>query len=250
GLKVLLVDADTQFGDVGVFLNLKSQTTLSDLVTAVDDLDMELVENVLATHDSGLRVLLAPDPVPDNLTHIFDPDAIKAVIEKIAAAYDIIIVDTSSRIDPLNAALFDIASKIMLVCPPTLAGVKNVRAVLKLFDESDYPPDKSLLVVNHAIEDRGRGGGGRVTIDTALIEKNLKLTAMAVIPMEERVVLHAINRGVPVIAISKDRNRSPIKELLDLAEAVRHLLLGEDDEVVDEDDEKKDTGGLGWFRRL
>mgnify|MGYP005843396831 CR=1 FL=1 len=245
GTKVLLVDADIQFGDVGVFLNLKAPTTLADLCESVDDLDMELVENVLVTHDSGLRVLLAPEPATASLTNPLNAEDVKEVIQKISTAYDYIIVDTSSRIDALNAGLFDIAHKIMLVCPPTLAGVRNVRAILKLFDDSEYPPDKTTLVINRAMPDRGRGG--RVTIATELIEKNLKLKALAEIPLEERVVLHAVNRGVPVIAITKDRNRSPIKELLQLAEDVRRILTGE--EVKEEEREQEPQGGLSWLRR-
>src|SRR5258708_32579699 len=38
GTKVLLIDLDLQFGDVGVFLNLQAQNTIVDLVHSVDDL--------------------------------------------------------------------------------------------------------------------------------------------------------------------------------------------------------------------
>jgi pilus assembly protein CpaE len=250
GTKVLLVDADVQFGDVGVFLNLKSPTTLADLCESVDDLDMELVENVLVTHGSGLRVLLSPEPEPGNITNPLQADDVKRVIQKIASAYDYIIVDTGNQIDSLNAGLFDIASKIMVVCLPTLSGVRNVRALLRLLDESEYPPDKTMLVINRVMQDKNRGN--RVTIASELIEKNLKMEKLIEIPNEERVVLHAVNRGVPVIAISKDRSRSPIKELLDLAEIIRHKLGNEEDEeeANGQEQEKAQTGGLGWFRRL
>jgi pilus assembly protein CpaE len=246
GTRVLLVDADVQFGDVGVFLNLKAPTTLADLCESVDDLDMELVENVLVTHGSGLRVLLSPEPEPGNLTNPLPGEAVTRVIAKIASAYDFVIVDTGPQIDALNAGLFDIAHKIMVVANPTLSSVRNVRALLRLLDESEYPADKTMLVLNRVMDDKGRGG--RVTIATELIEKNLKLKVVSEIPSEDRVVLHAVNRGVPVIAISKDRNRPPIKELLDLAELVRRKLGGQEEPVQEEEKEQK-TGGLSWLRR-
>jgi len=246
GTRVLLIDADVQFGDVGVFLNLKAPTTLADLCASVDDLDMELVENVLVTHGSGLRVLLSPEPEPANLTNPLPGEAVTRVIAKIAPAYDFVIVDTGPQIDALNAGLFDIAHKIMVVANPTLSSVRNVRALLRLLDESEYPPDKTMLVLNRVLDDKGRGG--RVTIATELIEKNLKLKVVSQIPSEDRVVLHAVNRGVPVIAISKDRSRPPIKELLDLAELVRRKLSGQDETVQEEEKEQK-TGGLSWLRR-
>ena len=56
------MDGDLQFGDVGAFLNLSAQTTLVELAESVDDLDSELFENVVVTHDSGLKALLGPAP--------------------------------------------------------------------------------------------------------------------------------------------------------------------------------------------
>ncbi len=247
GTKVLLVDAKPQFGDVGVFLNLRSPTTIMDLCESVGDMDMELVDHVLVTHDSGLRVLLAPEPDPVTITMPAPGEAIKEVIEKISTAYDFVIVDTGSAIDEVTAQLFDIATRIMVICPPTLAGVRSVRALLRLFDENDFAPEKTLLVINQVTQDRGRAS--KINIATELIEKNLKLKSLAEIPQEERVVLHAVNRGVPVIAITKERDRSPIKELLGLAESVRRNLLGEDESETEGEDGGKQPGGLSWFRR-
>ncbi|MFC1959286.1 response regulator [Chloroflexota bacterium] len=234
GSKVLIVDAKPQFGDVGVFLNLRAPTTIVDLCESVDDMDMELVENVLVTHDSGLRVLLAPEPDPVSLTNKLQGTDIAKVIDKLAGGYDFVIVDTGSTIDDINAELFDIASRLVIVCPPTLSGVRNIRSFLRLLDESDFAPEKALLVINKTMKDQGRGGG-KVTITTELIEKNLKMTALSEIPQEERVVLHAVNRGVPVIAISKERDRSPIKELLELADDVRRNLIGEEEPEIEEE---------------
>lgn len=245
--KTLLVDTKMQFGDVGVYLNLKSPTTIVDLAESVEDMDMELVEHVLVSHDTGLRVLLAPEPDPMTITQPFAGKAIKEVVQKISKAYDFVVVDTGSTIDEVNAELFDIADRIVLVCPPTLAGVRNIRALLRVFDENNFPPEKLLLVINQAQKDRGRGA--KVTIETDLIEKNLKMTAIAEIPQEERVVLHAVNRGVPVIAISKERDRSPIKELLEMTEFIRRDLMGDEEDEDDDIEDNKQQSGFSLFRR-
>lgn len=244
GSKVLIVDAKPQFGDVGVFLNLRAPTTIVDLCESVNDMDMELVENVLLTHDSGLRVLLAPEPDPLSLTNKLQGTDVAKVIEKLSGGYDFVIVDTGSSIDDITAELFDLASRLVIVCPPTLSGVRNIRSFLRLLDESDFAPEKALLVINQVMKDRGRGSN-KVTIATELIEKNLKMTALCEIPQEERVVLHAVNRGVPVIAISKERDRSPIKELLDLAEKVRRNLVGEQ-EIVEEEQQPTRSRRSPW----
>lgn len=139
---MLLVDADLQFGDVGVFLKLQSQSTLLDLVSKIDDLDPDFFDSVVSTHDSGLKVLLGPQR-PEYAEDIESvPASVSRIIEKIAGGYDFIVVDTNVRIDEQLLSLTDITSKIVLVATPTLASVKNSRFVLDLFDKMNYTPKK------------------------------------------------------------------------------------------------------------
>jgi pilus assembly protein CpaE len=218
GTKVLLIDCDLQFGDVGVFLNLQAQNTIGDLTHSVDDLDMELVDNVLVNHDSGLKVLLAPR-TPQDAEEV-TADKVSLLIEKLRASFDFIVVDTASKLDDLAIALFDVAERLLLVANPTLPCVKNVRTVLNLMDALQYDPNKSQLVMNRVNADLEKA---RVAISVAAIENNLKRKAIGVIPMDERRVLAAINRGITVVA--KDKNVSPAKDLIALADAVRASLM-------------------------
>ncbi len=222
GTKILLIDCDLQFGDVGVFLNLQAQNTIVDLVSSVDDLDMELVDNVLVTHDSGLKVLLAPIRPEDAET--LQADKIAELVEKLKGSFDFIIVDTATKLDDLAIALFDVAERILLVANPTLPSVKNIRTILNLFDALQYPEIKTQVVFNRVTLDFEKA---KVAISVAAIEQNMKRKALGVVSMDERRVLSAINRGIPIIA--KDRNLPPAKELLALAEAVRASVTPEED---------------------
>lgn len=241
GTRVLLVDADLQFGDVGVFLNLQSPSTLVDVVAEADDLDIELFESIVATHGSGLKVLLGPSR-PEFAEEVqARASSVSAVIQKIAGNYDFVVVDTARHMDELLLALLDVATKIILVGTPTLSAVKNIRFVLDLFDRLDYPQDKIMLVLNRMHDERQRG---RVTIPSEIIEKHLKRHVEARIPVDERVVLAAVNKGVPVIASDRDKSKSPIKELIELAEHVRTVLKGDNEDAPTADDEKKSRGGI------
>ncbi len=245
GIKVLLIDADLQFGDVGVFLKLQSQSTLTDLVHKIDDLDTDFFDSVVATHESGLKVLLGPQR-PEFAEEVEAvPTAVARIIEKIANSYDFIVVDTSRRIDEQLLSLTDIATKVVLVATPTLAAVKNTRFVIDLFDRLNYAPDKAMLVLNRVEDERNRN---RVTIPTEVIEKHLKKTASAKIPLNEQVVLSAVNKGIPVVA-SRDRSKSPVKELIDLSDLIYTTLMSgggaEDDESDDKRGKKIGFGLLG-----
>ncbi len=58
--KICLVDGNLQFGDVSVFMKLQPSRTLADLAPHAADLDPHLLDSILVTHDSGVRVLCAP----------------------------------------------------------------------------------------------------------------------------------------------------------------------------------------------
>lgn len=222
GIRVLLVDADLYFGDIQAILNLPTQSTMVDLVEEVDDLDIDLFENIVTTHDSGLKVLLGPsrpeyaDPV---LNH---PHALAEILQKVAGSYDFIVVDTATALDETLLALLDIASKIILVGVPTLPCVKNIRFVLDLFDKLSYPSDKALLILNRLPEDRNLR---KIVIAPERIEQHLKRPIVARIPADELFMLRAIQKAVPVVALERDKTRPPIRELLDLANLVFNKLM-------------------------
>ncbi len=238
GIKVLLVDADLQFGDVGVFLKLQSQSTLLDLVEKVEDLDIEFFDSVVSTHESGLKVLLGPQR-PEYAEEVErNPQSVSRMIEKIASSYDFIVVDTSRRIDEMLLSLTDIATRVLLVATPTLSAVKNARFVLDLFDKMNYVPDKTIFILNRVEDERTRTP---VTIRTEAIEKHLKRKVEAKIPNNEQVVLSAVNKGVPVVATAaKDRGKSPIKELMDLSDHIYNTLMHDEMESSEAEQANKD----------
>ncbi len=240
GIRVLLVDADLQFGDVGVFLNLQAQSTLVDLIPNADDLDTDFFENIVVTHDSGLKVLLGPARPEFAEEVVGTPGATSKILDKIRGNYDFVIVDTGTHLDEVLLSLMDLATRIILVGTPTLSSVKNIRFVMDLFDQLDYPQDKTLLVLNRIPEDRN---AKRLIIPTERIENFLKRKVEAAIPSDELVVLDAIRKGVPVIAAQRDRNKSPIKEIAGLSEHLFTTLIstGEEEEAEEPQAKQKTT---------
>src|SRR5438105_5340542 len=60
GEKVVLIDLDLQFGDIGLALGLTPERTVYDLAKSGGSMDVEKLETYLTPHVSGARVLLAP----------------------------------------------------------------------------------------------------------------------------------------------------------------------------------------------
>ena len=135
------------------------------------------------------------------------------------------------------------AHKIVLVTVPTLPCIKNTKLVLDLFDETGFPPDKTSLLINKAIENPGRSQKAIPTPEK--IQSYLKRPVEGLIPVvEETFILNAINKGVPVIASDRDNNKPPIKQLLKYADHLYAGMMGIEELPEDEPEDE----GRPWTR--
>jgi pilus assembly protein CpaE len=179
-----------------------------------------MIDNVLVTHTSGLKVLIAPAH-PEQAYDITG-DAVRELVSLLASSYDFIVIDTPTLFDDMTLKLFDIAEKIVLVCNPTIPAIRNTRKMLDIFDNLEHPAkltDKVVFVLNRVVNEKDRGHG---TVPSSSIENHLKLSINSQIPLDERSVLTAVNQGVPLVA--KLKSRSPGRELVALAEYIRETV--------------------------
>jgi len=241
--RVLLIDCNFQFGDVDAFLNVQSQLNISDLTKAVNDLDQEIIDNVLVTHPSGLKVLVAP-PHPEQAYDIAAED-VKQLVLFLSDIYDYIVIDTSTQYDDLTLKLFEIASRIVLVSNPTIPAIRNTRKMLDIFDNLEKPAnlsDKIEFVLNRVVNEKEKNSG---TVPAESIEKHLKHPIAGQIPLDERAVLASVNQGVPLVA--KLKQRSPGRELMELAEHVRLKFEGSDAADVSQAAQRSKSGIRALF---
>ncbi len=226
-IKTLLVDCDVLFGDVSFSLNLKSPTTLVDVVERENDLDIEYFDSIVSTHTSGMKVLLGPSR-PSFGMDIRDtnPDAVASIVKKVRYHYDFVVLDLGKSIDAVTAGLLDVADKIVLVVVPTITCIKNVKLVLDLFDQSEFDPSKTVLMINKAVENPK----SKVVIAPERIQSVLKRPVEGVIPLvDETIILNAIQSGVPVVASDRDTSKSPIKELIAFSNHLFTNFMGADE---------------------
>jgi pilus assembly protein CpaE len=224
GTRVVLIDGDLQWGDVGVFLNLTSRYTIGDLAGAITELDQKLLEGVIVSHGSGLKVLLAPSRLED--AERIAPSDLATIIQQMTLYYDYIIVDMPKGLNDNALSIMDRADRIILVATPTLPSIKSTRMALELFGTLDYTAEKVIFVMNRVIGD----GHGRASIPMDAIESNLHHKTDAQIPLDEISFLAAVNQGVSIVAIEPDK--SPALDLIRLADKVRHSLSGDEAEFI------------------
>jgi pilus assembly protein CpaE len=207
-VSTALVDGDLQFGDVSVLLNLQPNRTISDLVTHMDSLDVDFLNDVMLTHPSGVKALLAP-PRPD-IADMVRAEEMREILKHLRLLFEYTVVDTASYLDDVALTVLEVSDWIILVVTPEIPAIKNVRLMLEALDTLNYT-GKTRLVVNMI----GRKDG----ITDKDISSHIKLPIFASIPRDNGSVTDAANEGVPIIVSNQ---KSPVaRSIAKLAELVR-----------------------------
>ncbi|MFQ5856318.1 MAG: AAA family ATPase [Anaerolineae bacterium] len=216
GARVALVDVNPQFGHLGLVLNVHSNYNLMDLLIRSNDLEPELVEGMMASHSSGVQVLLAPSEI--ERVDAFTPLAMSRVLSELRTMFDWTIIDTWSVLGDSTLDVFETADRVLLVVVPDITCLRNTRQFLDLAESLNYPLDKFEVIVNRATE------GG---LDRKIIEEGLRRQIAMEIPQDDPLVSHSLNRGIPLVISHK---RSPVsKAVRQLAE---WIVAGSDEPVT------------------
>lgn len=203
-----VVDGDLQFGDVSVLLNLQPNRTVSDLTSHMDSLDMDFLADVMLTHPSGVKALLAP-PRPD-IADMVTPEDMREILKNLRLLFDYTVVDTASYLDDVVLTVLEVSDYIILVATPEIPAIKNVRLILEALDALDYL-SKTKLVVN--MMERKDG------ITEKDISSHIKLPVFLSIPRENGAVTAAANQGIPIVISNQ---KSPVsRSIARLAELMR-----------------------------
>jgi pilus assembly protein CpaE len=192
--KVALVDGSLYFGDVGVLLNLLSNKTLVDAVEHIDELDADLLNDLMATHSSGVKVLLAP-PQPE-MAELITAEHMRRILVELAANYDYVVVDTWPSFADTVLTAMDLADDILLVMTLEMTAIKDVKLYLEVVEKLNYPPEKVKLILNRA----GSAGG----IKVEAVEETLRQKVLVGLSNDGVASLMAVNQGVPLVISARE----------------------------------------------
>src|SRR5258706_2474612 len=209
----VLVDGNLQFGDVAVFLNEQGKNTILDLAPRADELEPEIVESVLIKHaTSGLRILAAPSR-PEHADHV-NSDQFGKLLKFLRQAYAYVVVDASHLLNDVTLAALDVSDVVVLLVTQDIPAIKNARLFLDLLGTIGISRDHVCFVMNRYDK--------RISITPEKVGENLKQEVVGVIPLDERIVIPSVNRGVPFMI---DNMTQPCaRAVFSLAESIRAQL--------------------------
>jgi len=187
--RVCIIDADLQFGDVCLFLNILPRATIADLVADIDSLDGQLLSSYLTRYDDLVDVLAAP--LKPEQAEVLSGAHLSAIIKMLRTMYQHIIIDTAPSFSETMLAALDEADHLIVVASLDLPAIKNIKVCLEIMESLGYSQDKIKVVLNRAYSEGG--------MDIKEASDSLKRTFVAVLPSDGKTVVPSVNRGIPFV---------------------------------------------------
>jgi pilus assembly protein CpaE len=221
--SVALVDLNTLFGEVPLFLGLKPAYHWGEVAKNIERLDATLLMSCLLRHASGTHVL----PSPGSLNHHTPatPDIMQRLLTLMKRVFDFVIVDGGQSFDANSLRVIELSDTILVVSLLNVPCLSNTKKLLKSFSDSNVASkDRIKLVINRYLE------AADISLKDA--EETLHSEIYWSIPNDYKTTMSAINQGKPV------REISPTAPVTKSIEGLASALLGR--EV------KQEERGTGW----
>ncbi|TET99868.1 MAG: response regulator [Dehalococcoidia bacterium] len=144
--SVVVVDLDTRFGDVAILMDIPVERSIADLALPEEEINREILQDCLYTHNTGVTILPAPVR-PTDWRHIH-AGHIERVVTLLAQTYDYVILDTPGTFNDIVARSLELATLVLLVATVDMASLKDTLLAIDMLRSWNYPQEKVKLVIN------------------------------------------------------------------------------------------------------
>lgn len=184
--RVVAVDLDLQFGDLGLSMALKTEHTMSQLVRGTQ-IDATTVKLHLTPAPNHLFVLSgASDPVDaDSISH----EHVSKVVSLLAESFDYVIIDTPAGLDERTIAALECATDLLLVSSLDVTSIRSLRTARDTLDQLGVTAQRR-LILNRA--------DSKVGLKPSDAEDVMGMEIACSIPSSREVPL-SLNLGTPVV---------------------------------------------------
>jgi len=157
GQSVVIVDADTSFGDVASMLDLRATRTVIDLLRDVENVEPGSVTEYLTEHPSGLRVL----PAPRESVHWLSvtPERLRKAIGLLAKRFDVVLIDAGSQLAEVSLTAMEESNIVLWVTSSEFTSINNSILGLETIQKVSFPEAKIRLVLSVVSADDGMRPG-------------------------------------------------------------------------------------------
>lgn len=209
--RVVAVDLDVQFGDLGSALSLAPERTLAQLSRA-HHIDATTAKLFLTPYQQSLYVMAgAHDPVEaEGIT----AGHVSTVLPLLAQNFDFVVVDTPAGLDDRTVAAIECASDLLLVSSLDVTSIRSLRKALDTLDQMELGAARR-FVLNRA--------DAKVGLEPSDAEQAVGMPIACSIPASRELPL-SLNLGTPVVV--SDPKSSASRQLQQLAQQYAPVEAG------------------------
>lgn len=187
GVETALADFDAQTGGAAHLLGMKAERSMSDLLRA-PRIDSASLHMNLLRHSSGINVLAQPDDL--NTLEPINPAQAGAVLDALAGAHDMVVVDAPHVFDEVSLEILDRSTTILVVAELSIPSIRAARRAMEVLDRLHFSdvPDRVRLVVN-----RYTGTRGFISLDQ--LTEAIQVRPFHCVANDYRRVFASVNAG-------------------------------------------------------
>lgn len=204
-MSTVLVDLDTQFGDIDTALRINPEHTLKDAVTGAAAQDTMVLKTLLSVHPASIYALCAPSDPADSSR--ISGAQIAHMLKQLASEFRYVVVDTAPGLGEHTLAALEAATDFVLLCGMDVPSVRGARKELEVLDKLNMTAPKRHVVVNSAARDSG--------LSVQDIEATLGVPVNLAIP-RSKALTYSTNQGEPLLhQRSRDKAAKALLRLVD-----------------------------------
>jgi len=141
-----VIDLDIQFGNVGTSLGCAAKTTVVDLLEAGARVDAELLRGAAVDSGRGFDLIAAPEPITP--LEAVDVDRLLHLLTVARREYGAVLIDLPANWTNWTLSTALSSTEILLVTDLSIAGLRQAKRRLELFDTVAVPRERVRIVVN------------------------------------------------------------------------------------------------------
>ena len=203
-----VIDLDIQFGNVAMSLGCEPKTTVVDLLEAGDRLDAELMQAGAVDSGRGFDVIAAPFAITP-LENI-DVDRLLHMLTVARREYGSVLVDLPANWTNWTLSTALASTDIVLVTDLTIAGLRQAKRRVELFDTVGLARERLRIVVNRVEKRLFRA------IGVEEVRRTLGHPVYATLAADPNVLSSAQDQGL--LAWEANRRSRFAADIADLAE--------------------------------
>jgi pilus assembly protein CpaE len=186
--RTALVDLDLHFGTVALKLDTDPGNGLCEALEQPSRIDSLFIERAMIKVTDNLRVLAAEAAMGEPL--VVDTGAIDVLLYELRRKFQWVVVDLPRFVTPLQRVVLGAASRTIVLCERSLAGLRDTIRVQTLLRE--HAPQSRLMLVESGAH------GDRATVGKGEFEKAVGKSFDGSLSYDTKAASAAANAGQPV----------------------------------------------------